>query len=222
MSEMELNTINKKFISFEGIDFSGKSTQIKMLKEYLEQNGQSVYVLREPGGTEISERIREILLDKEHMHLHPRAEMLLFSAARAQVTNEKIIPLLQNGEFVIADRFVDSTTAYQGFGRNLEQEMINHVNKFATFGLLPSKTFYLDIDPEAAFSRKENRGQEADRLEEAGLDFFKKVTAGYRKLAKMQPNRFVILDAAQVVEDIHRLIIKRIYHLFNGEVDEKK
>jgi len=202
--------LNKHFISFEGIDFSGKSTQIEMLKTYLEEKGQSVFVLREPGGTDISERIRSILLDKEHIRMNARAEMLLFSAARVQLTEEKIIPLLKKGSYVIADRFVDSTSAYQGYGRELEQETIDHVNYFATFGIIPGTTFYLKISPEDAFQRRIDGGQEADRLESAGLEFYNKVCKGYEKIAQKEPNRFIILDATQVKDEIHRQIVKRI------------
>ncbi len=202
--------LNKRFISFEGIDFSGKSTQISMLKSYLEEKGQSVFVLREPGGTDISERIRAILLDKEHIKMNARAEMLLFSAARVQLTEEKIIPLLKKGSYVIADRFVDSTSAYQGYGRELEQETINHVNQFATFGIIPGVTFYLKIRPEDAFARRISSGQEADRLESAGLEFYENVCNGYEIIAKNEPKRFVIIDATQVKDKIHRQIIKRI------------
>ena len=146
--------INKNFISFEGIDFSGKSTQIDLLKTFLENNGEKVYILREPGGTEISEGIRSILLNKKNIKMNGRAEMLLFSAARVQLTIEKIIPLLKEGNYVIADRFVDSTTAYQGYGRELELEVVENVSQFATLGILPKITFYLKIDPKDAFKRR--------------------------------------------------------------------
>lgn len=203
--------INARFISFEGIDFSGKSTQIQRLKAYLEQKGFSVFVLREPGGTKISESIRDLLLDKKNMQMNDRAEMLLYSAARVQLTQEKIMPLLQNGGYVLADRFVDSTTAYQGYGRGLEQETIRHVNNFATFGLLPSKTFYLKISPETGFGRRKESGRTADRLELAGLEFYKNVCAGYDAIALAEPKRFVVLDGTQVEEEIHRQIIESIH-----------
>lgn len=202
--------LSKRFISFEGIDFSGKSTQIKILKSYLEEKGHSVFVLREPGGTEISERIRAILLDKGHIKMNARAEMLLYSAARVQLTDEKIIPLLKKGSYVIADRFVDSTSAYQGYGRKLEQATIDQVNQFATFGIMPGITFYLKIRPEDAFQRRIDNGLEADRLESAGLEFYKNVCRGYEIIARNEPNRIVILDATQVKDEIHRQIIKRI------------
>jgi len=202
--------LNKKFISFEGIDFSGKSTQISLLKTYLEKNNQDVFILREPGGTEISERIRSILLDKKYIRMHDRAEILLFSAARVQLTYEKIIPLLNKGKYVIADRFVDSTTAYQGYGRELELELVDHVNKFATLGILPGITFYLKINPDDAFKRRLENGLEADRLESSGENFYKRVCQGYESIARKNPKRFNILDATQDKGDIHRQIINII------------
>ena len=209
--------LSKRFISFEGIDFSGKSTQIDLLKNYLEENGEKVFVLREPGGTKISERIRSILLDKKNMKMHPRAEMLLFSAARVQLTVEKIIPLLEQGNYVIADRFVDSTTAYQGFGRDLEPEIVEYVNQFATLGLLPGITFYLEIKPEQVLQRRSKSDREEDRMESAGLDFYNNVFNGYNKIAKKYPERFHILDATQVKEEIHRQIIMSIKNKSIGE-----
>ncbi|RMH64815.1 MAG: dTMP kinase [Calditrichaeota bacterium] len=200
--------LNKHFISFEGIDFSGKSTQINLLKEYIREKGARVYVLREPGGTEISEQIRKVLLDKKHGNMHPRAELLLYSAARIQLTTEKIIPTLKRDAYVIADRFVDSTTAYQGYGRGLQPDMIAYINQVATLGLLPSVTFYLDIEPKRAFERCAKRGNQKDRLESAGLDFFKKVAQGYKEIARNYPNRFHVMDAMEDVKTIHNHIVE--------------
>jgi len=202
--------LNKKFISFEGIDFSGKSTQIELLKAHLESKGHTIFVLREPGGTDISERIRSILLDKKNFKLNARAEMLLFSAARVQLTEERIIPLLEKGSYVIADRFVDSTSAYQGFGRGLDSEIIEKVNGFATFDLLPSITFYLHLTAKAAAQRRLDNGMTTDRMESAGLEFYNKVCSGYQKLAEKNANRICTIDATQVKEDIHRQIISKI------------
>ncbi|MCB0282613.1 MAG: dTMP kinase [Calditrichae bacterium] len=207
------NDLRKRFFSFEGIDFSGKSTQIDLLRKYFEQKGEKVYVLREPGGTVISEKIREILLDKKHFNMNERAEMLLFSAARVQLTVEKIIPVLKEGHFVIADRFVDSTTAYQGYGRGLEQEIIGYVNHFATLGLLPCMTFYLRLSPQEAAKRRLKNNLQTDRLEETGNNFFENVFKGYEMISANNPDRVVIIDAAQVIDDIHRQIIKRIENL---------
>jgi len=209
--------ISKKFISFEGIDYSGKSTQIEMLKNFLEAKGEKVFVLREPGGTEISERVRSILLNKDHIYMHPRAEILLFSAARVQLTVEKIIPLLEQGNYVIADRFVDSTTAYQGYGRKLELDFVEHVNHFATLGLLPGITFYLEIKPQEVLQRRKKSGRQEDRMESAGLEFYNNVFNGYKKIAKNYPDRFHILDATQVKDEIHRKIILSIENQLTGE-----
>jgi len=209
--------LSRKFISFEGIDYSGKSTQIELLKKYLEEKGETVFVLREPGGTQISERIRSVLLDKNHMQMNPRAEILLFSAARVQLTVEKIIPLLKQGNYVIADRFVDSTTAYQGYGRNLELDFVEHVNQFATLGLLPGITFYLELKPEQIMQRRSQSGREQDRMELSGLEFYNNVFNGYKKIAKKYSDRFHILDATQVKEEIHRQIILYIKSKLTGE-----
>ena len=177
------------------------------MKEYLETKGERVFVLREPGGTHISERIRSILLNKNNKQMNPRTEILLFSAARVQLTIEKIIPFLNKGNYVIADRFVDSTTAYQGFGRNLELEFVEHVNQFATLGLLPGITFYLELKPQQIMDRRSKSGRLQDRMESSGLEFYNNVFNGYKKIAKKYSNRFHILDATQVKEEIHRQII---------------
>jgi len=193
---------NKKFISFEGIDFSGKTTQIDLLKTWLEEKNEKVVIFREPGGTAISEQIRNILLDKSHPEMTDICEIFLYSAARNQLIIEKIIPELGAGNFVIADRYVDSTTAYQGFGREIPKELINHINMAATAGLMPGMTFILDLAPEQIVSRKKSRKQDDDRLETAGLDFFKRVYKGYHKIAELEPGRVKLIDAARPVETI--------------------
>lgn len=207
---------NTRFISFEGIDFSGKTTQINLLEAYLTGRGFHVYQVREPGGTQISERIRDLLLDKTHLHMNERCEIFLYSAARSQLVTEKILPLLDKGYFVIADRFVDSTTAYQGYGRNLDLEMVQQINRAATLNLLPGTTFYLELDPEAAEQRRQISGRETDRLEQAGLDFFKRVYNGYKKIAEQNKGRIVLLNAADSVAAIHERIIKIIESKITG------
>ncbi len=206
-----------RFISFEGIDYSGKSTQIEYLKNYLEQKGFKVNILREPGGTQISEMIRSILLDKNHSKMHERCEILLYSAARVQLMTEKIIPLLQENEFVIADRFADSTTAYQGYGRGLDLDLVNQINHFATLDIMPGITFYMKINPEEAFQRRKDSGRDPDRLESAGKSFYMNIYKGYRKMAEEQPDRIFVLDATQVREQIHRQIINKVEKLVFGE-----
>ncbi|HID38551.1 MAG TPA: dTMP kinase [Calditrichaeota bacterium] len=206
--EIALTDIDRKhFISFEGIDYSGKTTQINLLQTHLERGGFQVYVLREPGGTVISEKIRSILLDQKHNDMNERAEIFLYSAARVQLVSEKIIPLLKEGYFIIADRYVDSTTAYQGYGRGLNLNMVKQINQAATFGLLPSITFYLEIPPEQAQQRRIVKGASADRLEGAGIDFYQRVFNGYKQIAKEEKKRFRIIDASQSVNTIHKQIV---------------
>jgi dTMP kinase len=192
----------KKFVSFEGIDFSGKTTQIDLLKTWLEQENEKVVIFREPGGTAISEQIRHLLLDKNHPEMTDICEIFLYSAARNQLIQEKIIPALAAGNFVIADRYVDSTTAYQGFGRKIAKKLINHINIAATASLMPATTFILDLAPEQIVSRRKSRNREDDRLETAGLDFFKRVYKGYHKIAELEPERVKLIDASRPVETI--------------------
>lgn len=201
----KINT--RRFISFEGIDFSGKSTQIRLLKDYLEERGYRVYVLREPGGTEISERIRQILLDKNHSEMSHWTEIFLYSAARAQLVQQKIIPLLANDYFVIADRYVDSTTAYQGYGRGIDLKTVAAINQAATSGVMPSLTILMDIDPQSAYQRRQSDTRSTDRLEEAGREFFERIYNGYRQMARREPQRFVVMDALQQIEQIHEKIV---------------
>ncbi|MCC5941657.1 MAG: dTMP kinase [Balneolaceae bacterium] len=194
-------------ITFEGIDGCGKSTQIEMLNDYLNQKGVRFSVFREPGGTDISEKVRSLLLH-ETDEMDPVTELLLFSAARSQLIREKVIPLLEHNEIVILDRFYDSTTAYQGFGRNSSSlAEIQTLNKLASHNTVPDITFYLRIDPEVAKKRTEGTGK--DRLESAGDEFFKKVATGYDMLASSD-SRFRILDATQSPEEIHKQVIQII------------
>lgn len=202
-----MKTVNvSRFISFEGIDFSGKSTQIALLKKYLEEQKHQVYVLREPGATILSEQIRDILLDKSHSNMTPVAEMFLYSAARNQLLNEKILPMLDQGFFIIADRYVDSTTAYQGYGRQLELNMVQQINQAATGGILPGITFYLDVPPSIAMQRLKNSNKTADRLEGQGIDFYTRVFDGYRAICNKNKARVFKLDGTQPVEAVHKRI----------------
>ena len=195
-------TDNSRFISFEGIDFSGKTTQIELLTQQLEQKGEKVLIMREPGGTKISERIRDILLDKNHNEMTDLCEVFLYSAARNQLLNEKIVDDLEAGNFVIADRFVDSTTAYQGFGRRIPMDLIRDINRAATGDLLPGLTFILDIDPDQILDRKKQRNMEIDRLESAGKDFYDRVHKGYHKIAELDPIRVKLIDATKSIDQI--------------------
>lgn len=194
-------------ITFEGIDGSGKSTQITLLKEQLTKQGHSVKVFREPGGTDVSELIRGMLLNPE-IDIDPVTELLLFSSARSQLISEKVIPALDKGETVILDRFYDSTTAYQGYGReSLPLEQIGHINDVASHGCVPDITFYLRLSLEESAKRTAHMSK--DRMEQAGEEFFNRVIEGFDSLAEAE-QRFVIVDAARDVEEIHEDILNHI------------
>ncbi|MAJ50748.1 MAG: dTMP kinase [Flammeovirgaceae bacterium] len=187
--------IKGKLITFEGIDGSGKSTQIKKLESRLKKLKINYITYREPGGTSLSEKIRQILLDKENMELSYISEGLLFAAARAQLVKEKIRPDLDSGKVVICDRFIDSTIAYQGYGRELDVQKLVSINEIATEGLIPDITFLLDIKPENAFKRIDST--EIDRMESVGIKFFKKIRKGYFQIIKDSPERFFLINADQ-------------------------
>lgn len=194
------------FISFEGLDFSGKSTQIKLLTASLQNIGRDVMLIREPGGTVISEKIRSLLLDKNHMKMTDVCEVLLYSAARHQLVSEKIQPALKKGIFVIADRYVDSTTAYQGYGRQLPMPFIKQLNMIATEELMPSITFYLDINMDTLKERKKASVAEIDRLESQKDLFYERIRKGYLKIADKKRSRIVILDGTFSVEQLKKEI----------------
>ncbi len=198
------------FISFEGIDFSGKSTQVELLKKHLIANNKNVEIIREPGGTEISELVRSILLDKSHNKMFMETEIFLFSASRAQLVREKIRPYLDKRIYVISDRFHDSTTAYQGFGRGISLDSVAHINKLAVGATIPDITFFIDIPVEEAEKRKKLRQNiELDRIEVSNLDFYKRVREGYLFLAKNE-KRFRVIDGTLNEKEIHNLILKEL------------
>ena len=198
------------FITFEGIDFCGKSTQIELLKSYLLKNKKKVEVIREPGGTEISEKIRTMLLDKQNSKMLMETEFLLFSASRAQLVREKIRPYLEKGIYVISDRFHDSSTAYQGYGRGISIEVILSIHKLAIGNTLPDITFFIDIPVEIAEQRRQEKlSEHLDRIENSNKDFYSRVRNGYLELAKNE-NRFRILNGTDSIENIHENIINEI------------
>ena len=203
-----------RFVSFEGLDFSGKSTQIKLLTSKLEQAGQNVLLLREPGGTQISEKIRTILLDKKHMGMTDVCEVLLYSAARHQLLAEKIIPEIAFGNFVVADRYVDSTTAYQGYGRQIPMAFIRELNKIATKDTMPAVTFYLDIDLETLKLRRNDRASETDRLENQDDSFYERIRQGYLDIAKLNSGRIIMLDGNLSVEVLQKKIWEFVQRKF--------
>ena len=191
------------FVSFEGIDGSGKSTQARLLAEALRSRGREVVEVREPGGTDLGERVRALLLDPG-LGVASRAELLLFSAARAQLVAEVIVPALDRGAMVIADRFFDSSTAYQGAGRGLDAEWMQTLHQFATGGVAPSRTYFVDLAPEAARARRAGRAQ--DRVEQAGAEFYARVAEAYREIAARTP-RVVTLDGTLSVGTLHDRIL---------------
>ena len=198
------------FISFEGIDFCGKSTQVELLKKYLSDRNKKVKIIREPGGTEISEIVRDVLLDKKHNKMYMETEIFLFSASRAQLVREKIRPYLAEGIYVISDRFHDSTTAYQGYGRGISIETVNSINTLAVGGTIPDITFIIDIPVEEAQIRKKNRGEGLlDRIEMTEGGFYDRVRNGYLEIARGE-KRFSVIDGTQTERQIHKLIVDEI------------
>jgi len=198
---------NAKFITFEGIDGCGKSTQARLLLEHMNTSGVETILVREPGGTNISESIREILLHSSSGQMGDRTESLLMTASRAQLTQEVIIPNMEQGKFVIADRYSDSTLAYQGGGRNLDIEWLIELNNYATFTLLPDITFFVDMRSEEALRRLDSN---KDRIEGEGIEFQARVRKTYHELAERFNDRYVIMDGYGEIGDIHQKILNEM------------
>ncbi len=206
------------FITFEGIDFCGKSTQVELLKKHFVGQDKKVEIIREPGGTEISELVRSILLDKKNYHMVMETEIFLFSAARAQLVREKIRPYLNQGIYVISDRFHDSTTAYQGFGRGIDIESVNHINSLAIGETVPDLTFFIDITVEEAERRKKLKpGFDPDRIEVSDSSFYERVRAGYLFIAD-QNSRMKVINGMKTIEEIHNDILEEINSLEKKEI----
>ena len=199
------------FITFEGIDGCGKSTQLSLLKEEFVKEGVEFIEVREPGGTAVGEKIRTILLDKKNDSMTRMAELLLFEAARAQITEEVIVPALQRGVTVICDRFYDSTSAYQGYANKMGRDLTDFLNLKATNDTSPDITFLLDIDPMTAYERRSGRGEE-DRIELLGLSYQEKVREGYLELAKSE-ERIMVIDASAAPDVIFKEIHDKIWDL---------
>jgi dTMP kinase len=193
------------FISFEGIEGSGKSTQAKLLKEYLLKSKYNVVLTVEPGGTLIGEEIRRILLSLENKNMLPKTELLLYNASRAQHIEELILPSLEGGKVVITDRFTDSTIAYQGYGRGIDLSLILDIDRIVNNSLRPDVTILLDLDVEEGLRR--NRGiNKRDRLEFEEIEFHKRVRVGYLEIASKERDRIKIIDASGSIEDVHEKI----------------
>lgn len=196
------------FISFEGGEGCGKSTQIRALTARLQEEGRDVFQAREPGGTPLGEALRQLLQhDEAGNGMHPEAELLLFAAARAQIVREKLLPALEAGKVVLCDRFIDSTSVYQGVARGLNRSDVAAVNQVATGGLQPDLTLLIDLPAETGLDRVRQRGNgQLDRMEQEDLTFFEAVRQGYLDIAKADPLRFLLLDGTQSIETLQTTI----------------
>ncbi|MDD3049777.1 MAG: dTMP kinase [Candidatus Cloacimonetes bacterium] len=196
------------FITFEGIENCGKSVQSNLLMQFLESKGKDVLMTREPGGTEISEKIRGILLDVENYKMLPETELLLYAASRVQHTGELILPALNSGKIVISDRYYDSTSAYQGAARKIDGKIIDYLNSFASCQTAPDLTFLIDVEPEVSLERLSRCVK--DRIEKEDIEFHKRVRSGFLRLAEVHKKRFRIIDGNQSIQDIHDEIVEII------------
>jgi dTMP kinase len=190
------------FITLEGPDGSGKSMQIPALAAFIRQQGFEVLTTREPGGTNIGDQIRQVIMKLGNTSMQPRTEILLFCAARAQIVEEVLRPNLERGVVVISDRYADSTLAYQGYGHGIALEELRHLLLFATGGLTPDLTLLLDVNAEEGLKRRQSNGGEWNRLDAYAISFHKRVQAGYLELAKQEPERWQVIDASQPPEDV--------------------
>lgn len=201
-----------KFITFEGIDGCGKTTLMSFLAERLEALGVDFLMTREPGGTPLGENIRNLLLDPSYKTMDQRTEVLLYTASRAQLTQEIIRPALNHGRWVLCDRYIDATLAYQGFGRGLELGPLRQMQEWATQGLWPHHTILLDCERHVAFQRLHCRAESPDRMEQEDSQFHQRVREGYLALAKAEPDRFILIDASrsqeQVLEEFQRVFCR--------------
>ncbi len=190
------------FITMEGPDGSGKSTQIELLRDYLSGKGYDIIICREPGGTKISEAIRQVILNKDFTEMGNMTEMLLYAAARAQLVEEVIRPALENDKIVICDRFVESSAVYQGIARGMGIELVYEINQYAIGDTMPDLTIMIDIDAGTGISRKKKQA-ELDRMERETMEFHQRVVEGYRKIAVQYPERILKIDGSGSIKDIH-------------------
>ena len=198
------------FITFEGGEGSGKTTIIKRLTEELTQKGYSVVCTREPGGSKIAEGIRNIILDKENTEMDYMTEALLYAASRAQHLSEKVKPALKEGKVVLCDRYLDSSLAYQGYARGLGIDRVYDINLYATEGLLPNLTLFVDIAPSVGLARIKQNHREEDRLDKEKIDFHERVHSGYLEVARRFPERIKVVDGEQSVEEVNADVQKII------------
>lgn len=198
------------FITLEGPEGSGKTSHIPYLAGYLREQGHAVFPTREPGGTSISEQIRDILHDLKNAEMHPRTETLLYQAARAQIVEQIIKPRLADDEIVISDRYYDSTIAYQGYGHQQDLERVRALVQYATGGLVPNLTILLDLDVEAGLQRKKKNGLEWNRMDAHEVAFYERVRAGYLEMVEQEPDRWVVVDSGQPWDDVQNELRKVI------------
>ena len=207
------------FITFEGPDGSGKTTQIKLLAGHLQALGHDVLVTREPGGTPIGDQIRVVLHDVKNVEMACETEFLLYSASRAQLVRQVVKPHLMRGGVVLCDRFADSSMAYQGYGRELDLAAVRLITQFATEGLVPDLTVYLDLPVEVGIERKQvahaAQAGEWNRLDQQSMDFHRRVRRGYLQMAQADPGRWLVIDAAQSIDDTQAVIRKRLETLLS-------
>ena len=198
------------FITLEGPEGSGKTSHIPLLVEFLRGEGYAVFSTREPGGTSISEQIRDILHDLKNTEMHPRTETLLYQAARAQIVEQVIQPRLAAGEIVISDRYYDSTIAYQGYGHQQDLEQVRGLVRYATGGLTPDLTILLDLDVEVGLRRKKQNQSEWNRMDDHEVKFYERVRAGYLEMVKAEPRRWVVVNSEQKWDDVQAELKKVI------------
>ncbi len=203
------------FITFEGPDGSGKTTQARMLAEYLQSRGLPVLHTREPGGTAISEQIRQVVLSTRNLSIQHETEALLFSAARAQIVAELIRPALAAGKIVVCDRYADSTMAYQGYGLGLDLDALRAITRFATGGLAPDLTFYVDVPVDVGLARR-HRG-ETNRLDQKDLEYHARVREGFLKMAREEPQRWIVIDGTRSVDQVQQEIRSRLEARLEGK-----
>lgn len=214
------------FVTFEGIEGCGKTTQISRLAETLRQKNFEIVVTREPGGCQISDRIRAILLDSNHDAMVPETELLLYTAARAQHIAQVIRPALEQGKIVLCDRFCDATLAYQGFGRHLDLEVINQLNQYACQGVSPDITLLLDLPVEDGLGRARSRNAQCvtldeDRFEQESLEFHQRIRDAYLQFSQQQSDRIKVIDATGGLDDVHQRIISTIIPLITAHLGDK-
>jgi dTMP kinase len=205
----------RNFITLEGPEGGGKSTQAKRLVDHLQAQGYEVLFTREPGGTEIGDQIRQVIMSLENKSMSPEAEFLLFSASRAQVVRELIEPQLERGGIVVCDRFYDSSLAYQGYGHELDLELLRTITGFVSGGLVPDLTFLLDLTSELGLERRKQDGR-WNRLDDYDLAFHERVREGYHRLAELDPDRWVQIDAAQTEDEIQERLRETVARRLNG------